>query len=55
MQCAYSLNHTVFQVAVAKFLGLLGLRITDSIILPLNTTQYALELDDYLEKCVHLD
>ncbi|KAF8969498.1 hypothetical protein BDZ97DRAFT_1653974 [Flammula alnicola] len=37
-------------VAVAKYLGLLGLRITDSIILPLNTTQYSLELDDYLDE-----
>ncbi|KAJ7572529.1 Zn-dependent exopeptidase [Mycena floridula] len=37
-------------VAVAKHLGLLALRITDTIVLPLNTTQYALELDDYLDK-----
>ncbi|KAF8165479.1 Zn-dependent exopeptidase [Crassisporium funariophilum] len=37
-------------VAVAKHMGLLALRIIDSIILPLNTTQYALELDDYLNK-----
>ncbi|KDR83893.1 hypothetical protein GALMADRAFT_236364 [Galerina marginata CBS 339.88] len=37
-------------VAVAQYLGLLGLRIIDSIILPINTTQYALELDNYLEK-----
>ncbi|TFK28864.1 Zn-dependent exopeptidase [Coprinopsis marcescibilis] len=37
-------------VAVAKHLGLLGLRLIDAIVLPLNTTQYALELDDYLEK-----
>lgn len=35
-------------LAVAKHLGLLSLRITDAITLPLNTTQYALELDDYL-------
>lgn len=40
-------------VAVAKHLGLVALRVTDSIILPLNTTQYALELDDYIDKCVH--
>ncbi|KAL6305814.1 hypothetical protein BKA93DRAFT_824614 [Sparassis latifolia] len=35
-------------VAVAKHLGLSALRIADAIVLPLNTTQYALELDDYL-------
>lgn len=34
---------------MAKHLGLVALRLTDAIILPLNTTQYALELDDYLE------
>ncbi|KAH6915037.1 vacuolar protein sorting-associated protein 70 [Coprinopsis sp. MPI-PUGE-AT-0042] len=37
-------------VAVAKHLGLLGLRIIDSIVLPLNTTQYSLELEDYLDR-----
>ncbi|KAF9478208.1 Zn-dependent exopeptidase [Pholiota conissans] len=37
-------------VAVAQYLGLLGLRLTDSIILPLNTTQYSLELEDYLDE-----
>ncbi|KAI0700560.1 hypothetical protein BC835DRAFT_1411911 [Cytidiella melzeri] len=37
-------------VAVAKHLGLVALRLTDAIILPLNTTQYALELNDYLDK-----
>ena len=37
------------QAAVAKHLGLLALRLADSIIVPLNTTQYALELDDYLD------
>ncbi|KAI5833642.1 hypothetical protein K523DRAFT_413088 [Schizophyllum commune Tattone D] len=36
-------------VAVAKHLGLLTLRIVDSIALPLNVTQYAYQLDDYLE------
>jgi N-acetylated-alpha-linked acidic dipeptidase len=41
-------------VAVAKHLGLVALRLTDAIILPLNTTQYALELDEYLQKCVLL-
>ncbi|KIY49445.1 Zn-dependent exopeptidase, partial [Fistulina hepatica ATCC 64428] len=37
-------------VAVAKHLGLMTLRIADAIVVPLNTTQYALELDDYLDK-----
>ncbi|KAI0699393.1 hypothetical protein BC835DRAFT_1412584 [Cytidiella melzeri] len=37
-------------VAVAKHLGLVALRLTDAIILPLNTTQYALEFNDYLDK-----
>ncbi|GLB33889.1 putative vacuolar protein sorting-associated protein 70 [Lyophyllum shimeji] len=37
-------------VVVAKHLGLQALRIIDSIIVPLNTTQYAFELDDYLGK-----
>ncbi|CDO73739.1 hypothetical protein BN946_scf185015.g67 [Trametes cinnabarina] len=35
-------------VAVAKHLGLVALRLIDAIILPLNTTHYSLELDDYL-------
>ncbi|KAI9056503.1 Zn-dependent exopeptidase [Trametes sanguinea] len=37
-------------VAVAKHLGLVALRLIDAIILPLNTTHYSLELDDYLAK-----
>lgn len=41
---------TSFQAAVAKHLGLLTLRLTDTIILPLNTTQYVLELHEYLDK-----
>ncbi|KAI0375832.1 Zn-dependent exopeptidase [Pilatotrama ljubarskyi] len=40
----------VRHVAVAKHLGLVALRLTDSIILPLNTTHYALELDEYLDR-----
>ncbi|KAJ7129409.1 hypothetical protein C8R44DRAFT_776720 [Mycena epipterygia] len=36
--------------AVAKHLGLMLLRLTDSIVVPLNTTQYALELHDYLDE-----
>lgn len=41
---------TQAQVAIAKHLGLVGLRLTDSIILPLNTTQYTIELGHYLDK-----
>ncbi|KAH0587664.1 hypothetical protein H2248_006431 [Termitomyces sp. 'cryptogamus'] len=37
-------------VAVARHLGLLALHLIDSFVIPLNTTQYALELDDYLDK-----
>ncbi|KAF8551485.1 Zn-dependent exopeptidase [Imleria badia] len=36
-------------VALAKTLGLLTLRLSDSIILPLNTTEYALQLDSYVD------
>ncbi|KAF8138373.1 Zn-dependent exopeptidase, partial [Boletus edulis] len=36
-------------VALAKTLGLLTLRLADSIILPLNTTEYALQLDSYVD------
>ncbi|KAJ7241931.1 Zn-dependent exopeptidase [Mycena haematopus] len=36
--------------AVAKHLGLMLLRLTDSIIVPLNTTQYTLELHNYLDE-----
>ena len=39
-----------FQVAVAKHLGLMGLRLSDSLLIPLNTTQYTLELGDYLAR-----
>ncbi|KAF9058018.1 hypothetical protein BJ165DRAFT_1425174 [Panaeolus papilionaceus] len=35
-------------VAAAQHFGLVALRLIDSIVLPLNTTQYALELEDYL-------
>jgi len=44
----------VRHVAVAKHLGLVLLRIADSIVLPLNTTQYALELDKYLDRVAEL-
>jgi N-acetylated-alpha-linked acidic dipeptidase len=37
-------------VAIAKHLGLVSLRLASSIILPINTTQYSLELENYLEK-----
>jgi N-acetylated-alpha-linked acidic dipeptidase len=40
------------QIAVAKHLGLMTLRLTDAIILPLNTTQYVLELHEYLDQSV---
>jgi N-acetylated-alpha-linked acidic dipeptidase len=40
------------QVAVAKHLGLMTLRLTDAIVLPLNTTQYVLELHHYLDQWV---
>ncbi len=44
--------HFALQVAVSKHLGLVLLRLADSIILPLNTTHYASELDMYLDKYV---
>lgn len=37
-------------VAIAKHLGLQALRLADLPILPINTTHYALELDNYLDK-----
>ncbi|KAI0082390.1 Zn-dependent exopeptidase [Panus rudis PR-1116 ss-1] len=37
-------------VAVAKHLGLVTLGLADSIVLPLNTTHYAFELEFYLDK-----
>jgi len=37
-------------VAIAKSLGLQALGLADSIVLPLNTTHYALELGSYLDK-----
>jgi len=40
------------QIAVAKHLGLMTLRLTDAIILPLNTTQYVLDLHKYLDQWV---
>ncbi|KZT43059.1 Zn-dependent exopeptidase [Sistotremastrum suecicum HHB10207 ss-3] len=40
--------------AIAKYLGLFGLRLSDSFILPINTTQYAVELEGYLEKVEQL-
>ena len=38
------------QVAVAKHLGLMTLRLADSPLLPINTTHYALEMFKYLER-----
>lgn len=49
-QSAGGVYNGPFQVAVAKHMGLVALRLTDSIIVPLNTTQYALELGDYLDE-----
>ncbi|KAF5360315.1 hypothetical protein D9758_009125 [Tetrapyrgos nigripes] len=37
-------------VAVAKYLGLVALRLADPIVLPLNTTHYSFELENYLDK-----
>jgi N-acetylated-alpha-linked acidic dipeptidase len=37
-------------VAVAKHLGLLALRLSGSAVLPLNTTHYAYELENYLDR-----
>ena len=39
-------------VVSAKVLGLVLLRMADSLIIPLNVTQYATELTDYKNKCV---
>ncbi|QRV76487.1 vacuolar protein sorting-associated protein [Ceratobasidium sp. AG-Ba] len=41
-------------VAISKHMGLMLLRLVDSIIVPLNTTQYALELDNYLDRVTEL-
>ena len=41
-------------VDVAKILGLMVLRMADSLVLPINTTQYALELEEYLVKVEHV-
>ena len=40
------------QAAIAKQIGLVALQLINSVIIPLNTTQYALELSDYLDGCV---
>ncbi|KAJ1300406.1 hypothetical protein OPQ81_005226 [Rhizoctonia solani] len=42
------------RVAIAKYWGMVLLRMADSFILPLDTTQYALELNDYLDKVADL-
>ncbi|KAG8776309.1 hypothetical protein FRC16_004557, partial [Serendipita sp. 398] len=41
-------------VAVARHLGLMTLRISESLILPINTTHYSLELLNYLQKVENL-
>lgn len=38
------------KVAIAKHIGLQALRLANSIILPMNTTHYSLELQSYLQK-----
>jgi N-acetylated-alpha-linked acidic dipeptidase len=48
----FLLKSFFLQVAVAKHLGLQVLRLADSIILPINTTHYAYELETYLERQV---
>ena len=35
---------------MSKYLGLVVLRLTDSLVLPMNTTQYVLELESYVDK-----
>lgn len=40
-------------VVSAKVLGLVLLRMADSLVIPLNITQYATELTDYKNKYVH--
>ena len=41
------------QVAVAKHLGLQTVRLADAIVLPINTTHHAFELEKYLDKWVN--
>jgi N-acetylated-alpha-linked acidic dipeptidase len=41
---------TIFQVAIAKHVGLQVLRLSGDIVLPFNTTHYSLELESYLNK-----
>ncbi|KAI0036775.1 Zn-dependent exopeptidase [Vararia minispora EC-137] len=38
----------VKHVAIAQYLGLQTIRLADSVVLPLNTTHYAFQLEDYL-------
>jgi N-acetylated-alpha-linked acidic dipeptidase len=39
-----------FQVAIAKNLGLQTLRLASALVLPFNTTHYAFELENYLDR-----
>ncbi|KAL7416181.1 hypothetical protein BDY24DRAFT_381285 [Mrakia frigida] len=41
-------------VTAAKILGLVLLRMSDSLVIPLNITQYASELSDYRDKVAHI-
>lgn len=42
-------HRTTLQIAVAKFLGVQTLRLADAIVLPINTTNYAVQLGKYLD------
>ena len=46
------LTGSFMQTAVSKLLGLVTLRLADSVIIPLNTTHYALEFHAYLDEYV---
>jgi hypothetical protein len=48
------LNGFCQQVAVAQHLGLQILRMSDALILPLNTTHYSYELENYLDRYASL-
>ena len=46
------MSHARSQVAIAKHLGLQTVRLADSVVLPINTTHHAFELEKYLNKSV---
>lgn len=39
---------------MSKYLGLVVLRLSDAIVLPLNTTHYTLELESYIDRYVFM-